>query len=57
MGTQRVLCNEYQQQGLDGSQKSLSSCALDEMRLSIGRVKDQLKNEYIDNWITFPWLV
>ena len=34
----RELSNEYQQ-GLDGFQKSLLLCALDESSLSIGRVK------------------
>ena len=40
--SQRELSNEYQQ-GLDGFQKSLCPCALDESGLSIGKVKLSFK--------------
>ena len=39
--TQRELFNEYRhEQGLDGFQTCLLSCALDESGLRMGRIKD-----------------
>ena len=38
--TQQELSNKYQHDGLDGFQKSLRPCTLDEGSLRIGRVKD-----------------
>ena len=41
--TKRELSNEYQHaQGLDGFQKSSHPCSMDEISLSIGRVKGLL---------------